>query len=183
METKKCAMCGEEKATTNFNRDASRKDGLQYRCKSCHSLMKKKHYNNNKDAILAKNKQYRQSHGESILANKRKYRNENREKIREFARKYAKSDRQRNPAKHATKAARRRLLVKQAIPTWADLSAINGLYFLSDIFKRAGVILHVDHVVPINSDIVCGLHCEANLQLLPAFENTSKGNRHWPDMW
>lgn len=30
---------------------------------------------------------------------------------------------------------------------------------------------------------VCGLHCEANLRALPAVDNISKGNRHWPDMW
>jgi hypothetical protein len=41
---------------------------------------------------------------------------------------------------------------------------------------------HVDHIVPLVSKFVCGLHCEANLQLLPGPENQRKGNRVWPDM-
>ena len=40
----------------------------------------------------------------------------------------------------------------------------------------------VDHVVPITSDFVSGLHCWHNLQLLTKSENSSKLNRFWPDM-
>lgn len=50
------------------------------------------------------------------------------------------------------------------------------------IGQETGVKHHVDHIVPIKSPIVCGLHCEANLQILPEAENIRKGNRHWPDM-
>jgi hypothetical protein len=55
------------------------------------------------------------------------------------------------------------------------------MYQLATIFNRTGMNLQVDHIVPLQSDLVCGLHCEANLQLLPASDNISKGNRHWPD--
>lgn len=43
--------------------------------------------------------------------------------------------------------------------------------------------------MPLKNCVVCGeefkargLHCEDNLQILPALDNLSKGNRHWPDM-
>jgi len=42
--------------------------------------------------------------------------------------------------------------------------------------------LEVDHIVPITSKKVCGLHTFANLQLLAPDLNKSKGNRRWPDM-
>ena len=45
------------------------------------------------------------------------------------------------------------------------------------------IVVHVDHTVPLKSKLVCGLHCEANLRLLPGRENQAKSNRIWPDMW
>jgi len=48
--------------------------------------------------------------------------------------------------------------------------------------KIFGVPFDVDHVVPLVSDIVCGLHNEFNLRVIPASTNRSKGNRFWPNM-
>ena len=66
---------------------------------------------------------------------------------------------------------------------------ISGIYaktFLSDvarIYKKAHELgAQVDHIVPLQSDIVCGLHCICNMQILSKKENASKGNRWWPDM-
>lgn len=41
---------------------------------------------------------------------------------------------------------------------------------------------HVDHIVPLTSEKVCGLHCWDNLQVLPPEDNFRKGNHRWPDM-
>jgi hypothetical protein len=60
---------------------------------------------------------------------------------------------------------------------WSERKAIRLVY------KKARQYgLHVDHIVPLKSDVVCGLHVWANLQLLAQSENSTKGNRHWPDM-
>jgi hypothetical protein len=34
----------------------------------------------------------------------------------------------------------------------------------------------VDHIIPLNNPLVCGLHCEFNLQLLPLSDNIKKNN-------
>ncbi len=71
-----------------------------------------------------------------------------------------------------------------AIPAWADHRAIRAIYEeAAKVTKETGVRHNVDHIVPLQSKKVCGLHCEANLRILERIENISKGNRFWPDMW
>lgn len=73
--------------------------------------------------------------------------------------------------------ARRHAKKIQATPMWSDAAEV------AEVYRQAALRgWHVDHVVPLSSDIVCGLHCVANLQVLCASENCSKGNHHWPDM-
>ena len=88
------------------------------------------------------------------------------------------------PAANAARARARYMRVRQAIPPWADLDAIRAIYEkVQTLRQQTGLPYEVDHVVPVNSAHVCGLHCEANLQVLLEAQNIAKGNRHWPDMW
>lgn len=48
--------------------------------------------------------------------------------------------------------------------------------------RELGVLFSVDHVVPLKSDFVCGLHAQTNMSILPAAWNAKKGNRSWPGM-
>lgn len=87
------------------------------------------------------------------------------------------------PELEAAKVAKRRSTLLQAIPKWANLEAIEAIYREAKrIEKLTGTEYHVDHIVPLQSKIVSGLHCESNLRVLPATKNISKSNRHWPDM-
>jgi hypothetical protein len=46
-----------------------------------------------------------------------------------------------------------------------------------------GVVYTVDHLVPLTSPLVCGLHVHCNLAVVAHLENSRKGNSIWPGMW
>lgn len=124
------------------------------------STYKKNYVKNNKDKIKTKDKEYR-SRTEVKKARRlyeRKYYQENRNKLIAYSCAYDSR-------------------VRASRPSWQSQKEINNYYKKA---KENG--LEVDHIVPIKSDLVCGLHCIDNFQLLTRSENASKGNRHWPDM-
>lgn len=85
-------------------------------------------------------------------------------------------------AKESAKNAKRRSALMLATPQWADCNAVLAFYEQAQLVSAStGVVHHVDHIVPLTSKHVCGLHCEANLQVLPGGDNISKSNRKWPD--
>jgi hypothetical protein len=70
---------------------------------------------------------------------------------------------------------------KQRFVEWANQSKIEAFYQEAKrLSRQTGVEHHVDHIYPMISCFMCGLHVEGNLQILTAAENCSKGNRTWP---
>lgn len=66
-----------------------------------------------------------------------------------------------------------------ATPVWADLERIKHKYeFARMMEKYTANKYHVDHIVPLQGESVCGLHVVNNLQILLAGDNQSKGNKH-----
>ena len=81
---------------------------------------------------------------------------------------------------------RREILQHDRMPIWANLFFIEEIYELCaqrNAMRALGVRWDVDHIVPLSSPLVCGLHVEANLRVIPQIENRQKCNRFWPDMW
>lgn len=58
----------------------------------------------------------------------------------------------------------------KALPDWADRKAISKFY------RNCPPGHHVDHIVPLRNEAICGLHILENLQYLPEEENKKKGN-------
>ena len=72
----------------------------------------------------------------------------------------------------------------QAWPDWADDEKMDLVYEERDrLSLMTGKPYHVDHMVPICSPYVCGLHNEFNLEPMLEKENMQKSNKVWPDMW
>lgn len=70
---------------------------------------------------------------------------------------------------------------ERATPQWADRQAILDVYQEAyRLSNETGIDYQVDHIVPILSKLVCGLHVSANLRIIPKTENIAKGNRMWP---
>jgi hypothetical protein len=190
MLVKICTKCKIEKTVDCFNKHSGTKDKLQHHCNQC----RQRYRQENKEAIAAWKKADYEQNKERILSVQKKYYSDNREKVIHTVRLYNKNNRDKILAKQKiyqkkhldrwnANKARRKATKLQATPLWADNKAISGLYKLASLFNKTGINLHVDHIIPLQSDVVCGLHCEANLQLLPSSDNISKGNRWWPDMW
>lgn len=64
METKTCKKCGRELPLSEFNKDKSRKDGLQRMCKKCKKQYQKQYYQEHKEEKAEYDKKYNQEHKE-----------------------------------------------------------------------------------------------------------------------
>lgn len=73
--------------------------------------------------------------------------------------------------KNAAYAAKHRAKLLNAVPSWADLSAVESIYA-----EAAAAGMHVDHIYPLRGESVCGLHVANNLRCLTLSENLRKGN-------
>lgn len=64
-----------------------------------------------------------------------------------------------------------------ATPDWANRDDIAEIYKQRDLIaQQTGIQHHVDHIIPIAGDFVCGLHVPDNLRVIPADENLQKRN-------
>lgn len=190
--TKVCNICGTTKTLSKFDKSSKETDGFQHRCKQCNREWAKRHrvenpekerarhkkyIEENRDKRREYEKQYAKNNPEKIRANSRRFYNTNKEKELERCKMWAKNNRK--WMNHYSSL--QRLLRKQAFASWANEEKIIALY--DESYKKTietGILHHVDHIIPIRSKYVCGLHCEDNLQVLTAHENVKKSNKFRP---
>lgn len=81
-----------------------------------------------------------------------------------------------NRAYVTAKAATRRAMQYGKIPACCNFADVLAIYELAEEFRRAGFQMHVDHIIPLQHPLVCGLHTAANLRPCTAEGNVKKGN-------
>jgi hypothetical protein len=124
----------------------------------------KKFYNNNKEY-------YKQCNVNWVNNNKEKYCQ------------YQKDYKVLNPDKTFLYGRLRRSKLTKTKTNWiGENQLIKQLYQKRDeLNKLWGTNLQVDHIIPLTSDTVSGLHCWSNLQLLEGSINSSKSNTYQTD--
>lgn len=201
---KVCSKCNFEKPFSEFAKQKKNKSGIDSRCGECARLAAAEYRKVNLEKAressrrsTAKNPERRKQtlaawlseNRERSRAIKRNWRNSNLEKARAIEAESRKSTRdttlarkrsyaKNNRPKYAHYSNLRRARLLQATPAWVDLAAIERIYWECSVMNDlTGETHHVDHIVPLINDSVCGLHVPWNLQIILERENRSKGNK------
>lgn len=212
MNTKTCSECKVEKPLGEFHKNKLTPDGLARKCKACRAVETAARYADQGDALRTKKrdayhrdltksradlaarraertaldklkaaeygKEYYETNKAHIAAAQAEYQRKNMPAAVRRAREW----KIRNPVAVAEDTARRYARKTNATPVWANVAVLRSIYSDAREFRAAGLDVQVDHIVPIRSKVVCGLHVPANLRVILTKANQRKGNRVWPDM-
>lgn len=129
------------------------------RCSKCHKIYNVSNFVKNSDTW------------DNLQGTCRDCKAEHRKHFTENNPQYASEHYINNQAQYKENAARYRVCKEQATPIWANREQILRIY------KDCPIGFNVDHIYPLQSSWVCGLHVESNLQYLQQEENLKKGNR------
>jgi len=188
---KSCAKCGQVKDDREFYPDPSKKCGLASYCRTCSKTKCVDRYKNNKETHDAKSRLYYATHKPEVTVMNAKWVAAHREQVKEYRREYALANKlvcnahkrkwaKNNPDKVAAREKRRQMQQRIATPFWANKAKMAEFYKRAKEMSGNGVEYHADHIVPLKSELVCGLHVEANLAIVPASYNRAKRNTYWP---
>lgn len=179
---KTCSSCGETKSVSNFTKSPTRRDGYQGECKACQALYFYAYHRNNSLRKSLYDKNRYKSKKEEISQKGKEYYNKNRQKIIERQRLWGKE----NPGLVRKQSAEKRARKRNSIPPWLTEEQkyqIRLMYTLAKTLeKNTGIKYHVDHIIPLKNDRMCGLHVPWNLQVIPDEENMRKNNRFIPKL-
>jgi hypothetical protein len=106
-----------------------------------------------------------------------RYFSSNREKVLEKHREWHRK----NPSKRLALENKRRAAKLQRTVPWLNAGhkfEIDCVYKYCSALRMAGLKFEVDHIVPLQGELVSGLHAPWNLQVIHEFDNRSKGAKY-----
>ena len=155
-----------------FSKREASKDGLNYQCKTCAKAVTKAWTTANQVKVRV----YSEDHREKARATTRAWKLDNPLKPKAWQ--------QANKDKVNNANAKRRAAKLQRTPSWVADSewqqfALEEMYSATQDRERiTGVVHHVDHIIPLQGELVSGFHVVENLQVITAYENISKNNSY-----
>jgi hypothetical protein len=156
-----CIKCSDKKEENlfHFNTSAKKYNNV---CSDCWHKNRNESNANNLERNTAVKKAWAKRNKNKVIEARKKWKEENIGKV--------KADK-----------ARQKERVKQATPKWLSplqLAAIEHAYFMADLRSQCfDDRYHVDHVIPLRGENVCGLNVPWNLEVIKASENLQKGNK------
>ena len=150
IDMKRCNKCGIIKDMQDFYKN--NRNVLSDYCIFCESNKHKEYYLDNKDKVNMRNKLYNTNNKHMIILQRKNYYETHR-------------------AESKARTIKRNINLQQATPAWANFEKMNKIYNARELGE------HIDHIIPLQGELVCGLHWEHNLQYLSAKENIAKSNK------
>jgi len=87
---------------------------------------------------------------------------------------YSRQDYLNNKSEYIARAIKYNTRRELATPPWANQEILSRIYDCAEDDQ-------VDHIIPLQGELVCGLHVETNLQYLSVEENLRKSNKFITD--
>lgn len=169
-----CKVCSKEKAKDYYHQNKEER-----------SAYRKRNYIENREDRLEYAKKYRKENKESIKIYSDRYYKENAEQIRQKAIDYhwknrdkrlenLRSWKSQNKNRCSYLEYKRKCRKMKAMPSWLNEEQLNEI---KEIYEQRKDGEHVDHIIPLKNEKVCGLHVPWNLRIISAKENMRKGNK------
>lgn len=146
----------------------------------------------NREKVREYHREWKESNPEKVREHGRTYRANHSEKIQERVAAWAKSNpekavararrwQQRHPDRAVAAVMKRDARKRQAYAQWdqefTDFVAAEAAHLCRLRQEFTSIKWHVDHIIPIAGNEVCGLHVWNNLQVIPGVLNVRKGNK------
>ena len=197
---KTCIKCNIEKPLSEYYIKKQSSDGHRHDCKECVKSYQVQYRKENSESIGLQRKKYRETNKEKLTL--REHTEKRKQQKREAAKKLKEKDphyqarwmmdkKQKDPSFRLRLNLSNRIIkaIKKGVKSEGTLellgistpdfkSYLESKFLPTMSWDNYGIEWHVDHIIPLQGENVCGLHVPTNLKAIPGMDNLRKSNRY-----